>query len=90
MALVDGLVHQDEGTVADDPDAQLNKAEWNKAHLMNKMLHIVGGTAEPARPASGILFFSIDTGVTPNHRQALGFLVSDVTVPPFYLFDVTT
>ena len=88
--MADGITHDDVATAADDPEAEINKEEWNKAHKISGFFYLVGGAAEPARPASGVRFFIIDTGVSPNHRQAVGYLVSDITVPPFYYFDVTT
>jgi len=88
--MADGITHEDVATAADDPLAEINKAEWNKAHKVTGSITITGGTAEPARPASGIIIFTIDTGVTPNHRMAAGMLVSDINIPPIYWFDVTT
>ncbi len=84
MALQDGLVHQDEGTVADDPDAQLNKAEWNKAHVVNKILHITPGTTEPAAPASGWIEFTIDEGTTPNRRLFKALKLANGQVVPIF------
>ena len=84
-----GIVHETVATAADDPEAEINKAEWNAAHNTAGYFDVAGGAAEPARPASGVRFFVIDAGVTPNHRLAVGYLVSDLAIPPFYYFDVT-
>lgn len=84
MALNDGLVHEDEATAADDPEAEINKAEWNKAHRMNKVMHITPGTVEPAAPASGWIEFTIESGVTPNRRIFKGVKLSTGEVIPIY------
>ena len=84
MALQDGLVHTTEATAADDPLAEINKAEHNAPHLMNKVLHIAPGASEPAAPASGWVEFTIDSGVSPNRRIFKGLKLSTGEMIPIY------
>ena len=84
MALNEGLVHSDEATMPDDPDAQTNKAEWNRAHVVNKYMDIVSGDAVPAAPAAGFREFWTDTGATPNRRIYHGLILADGTEIPIY------
>jgi hypothetical protein len=83
-----GIVHEDEGTAADDPLAEINKDEWNKAHAVKQYYDIVAGAAEPATPAAGkIRHFFIDTGTTPNRRLAEGLKLDDGQV--IWIYDLT-
>jgi len=84
MALNYGLVHQDEANRPDDPEAQLNSAEWNKAHIVNKQLDITPTDTVPAAPATGFREFWIDSGVTPNRRIYHGLILADGTEIPIY------
>ena len=83
-----GITHKKVIAGPDHPEFDASSGEWNEPHEVIGDFNVVGGTSEPARPASGVTFFSIDTGVTPNHRMAAGLLVSDPTIPPVYFFDV--
>jgi len=84
MALNDGVVHSTEATLADDPAAEINKPQWNSAHIINKVMHITPGTTEPAAPATGWVEFTIDSGTTPNRRIFKGVKLSTGEVIPIY------
>lgn len=82
MATGPGLVHEDEATAPDDPQAEINKAEWNKAHRVKELMHITPGTVEPAAPLTGWIEFSIEEGVSPNKRIFRGIKLSTGEVIP--------
>lgn len=88
MPLLDGVVHADEGTVADDPLAEINKGEWNKPHIVMKYMDITPSGAVPAPPLTGFREFWIESGVSPNKRIYHGIVLPDGTEVPIYDFYV--
>ena len=83
-----GITHETVAAAADDPEAEINKAEWNAAHAVSEYHDVTGGAAVPAAPGAGKArqYVKIN-GTTPNKNIRIGWLLEDGT--DIVLADVT-